>query len=94
MARRPELEAFARKHGLKIGTIADLIRYRLETEKTVERVHEAEVETEIGPFRLVVYRDLPAARPALRAGARHRRRRRAGAHPRARAQHACPTSCI
>ncbi|MBU6248101.1 MAG: 3,4-dihydroxy-2-butanone-4-phosphate synthase [Xanthomonadaceae bacterium] len=57
MARRPELEVFAKKHGLKIGTIADLIRYRLETEKTVERVHEEEVQTEFGPFRLVAYRD-------------------------------------
>ena len=58
MARRPELEAFARKHGLKIGSIADLIRYRLETEKTVERVYEADVETEAGPFRLSAWRDL------------------------------------
>ncbi len=58
MARRPELEAFAKKHGLKIGTIADLIRYRMQTEKTVERVHEAEVETEFGPFRLLAWRDL------------------------------------
>ncbi|GAB3031272.1 MULTISPECIES: 3,4-dihydroxy-2-butanone-4-phosphate synthase [Oleiagrimonas] len=58
MARRPELEAFAKKHGLKIGTIADLISYRMETEKTVERVHESEVETEAGTFRLVAYRDL------------------------------------
>jgi len=57
MARRPELEVFAQKHGLKIGSIADLIRYRLETEKTVERVHEEEVQTEFGPFRLVAYRD-------------------------------------
>jgi 3,4-dihydroxy 2-butanone 4-phosphate synthase/GTP cyclohydrolase II len=57
MARRPELEAFARRHGLKIGTIADLIRYRLETEKTIQRVHEEDVETEFGPFRLVAYRD-------------------------------------
>jgi 3,4-dihydroxy 2-butanone 4-phosphate synthase/GTP cyclohydrolase II len=57
MARRPELEIFAAKHGLKIGTIADLIRYRLETEKTVERVFEEDVETEFGPFRLVAYRD-------------------------------------
>ncbi|WP_049620526.1 3,4-dihydroxy-2-butanone-4-phosphate synthase [Frateuria defendens] len=57
MARRPELEAFATKHGLKIGTIADLIRYRLETEKTVQRVHEEDVDTEFGPFRLVAYRD-------------------------------------
>jgi 3,4-dihydroxy 2-butanone 4-phosphate synthase/GTP cyclohydrolase II len=60
MARRPELEQFAAKHGLKIGTIADLIRYRLETEKTVERVHEAAVDTEFGRFRLVAYRDLLA----------------------------------
>jgi len=57
MARRPELEAFAAKHGLKIGTIADLIRYRLETEKTVERVHQEDVQTEFGPFRLIAYRD-------------------------------------
>jgi len=58
MARRPELEAFARRHGLRIGTIADLVRYRLETEQTVMRVHEAEVATEFGPFRLIVYRDV------------------------------------
>jgi 3,4-dihydroxy 2-butanone 4-phosphate synthase/GTP cyclohydrolase II len=57
MARRPELELFAQKHGLKIGTIADLIRYRLETEKTIQRVHEEDVETEFGPFRLVAWRD-------------------------------------
>jgi 3,4-dihydroxy 2-butanone 4-phosphate synthase/GTP cyclohydrolase II len=57
MARRPELEAFAARHGLNIGTIADLIRYRLETEKTVERVHECEVDTPFGRFRLVAYRD-------------------------------------
>jgi len=60
MARRPELEAFAAKHGLRIGTIADLIRYRLETEKTIERVHEGEVDTEFGPFRIVAWRDLLA----------------------------------
>ncbi len=58
MARRPELEAFARRHGLKIGTIADLIRYRLETEKTVQRVLAEDVETEFGSFHLVAYRDL------------------------------------
>lgn len=62
MARRPELELFAAKHGLKIGTIADLIRYRLETEKTVERVFEEDVETEFGAFHLVAYRD------AIRSG--------------------------
>lgn len=57
MARRPELERFAARHGLKIGTIADLIRYRLATEKTVERLRDVAVETEFGTFRLVVYRD-------------------------------------
>jgi 3,4-dihydroxy 2-butanone 4-phosphate synthase / GTP cyclohydrolase II len=57
MARRPQLEAFAREHGLKIGTIADLIHHRLQTEHTVERVDERDVDTEHGSFRLVTYRD-------------------------------------
>lgn len=57
MARRPELERFAAQHGLKIGTIADLIRHRLRNERTVVRVFEREVDTEFGPFRLVGYRD-------------------------------------
>lgn len=57
MARRPELEAFAEEHGLKLGTIADLIRYRLENERTVELVSRHEVETEHGPFTLHTYRD-------------------------------------
>ncbi len=53
MARRPELEVFAREHGLKMGSIADLIAYRLATEKTVERVDERDIDTEFGPFKLV-----------------------------------------
>jgi 3,4-dihydroxy 2-butanone 4-phosphate synthase / GTP cyclohydrolase II len=57
MARRPELEAFAREHGLKIGTIADLIRYRLEKERSVERIAEREIATDFGPFRLYCYED-------------------------------------
>ena len=57
MARRPQLEVFAREHGLKIGSIADLIAYRLATEHTVERVDEREVDTEFGLFKLVTYRD-------------------------------------
>ena len=57
MARRPELEAFAREHGLKIGSIEDLIRYRLATEHTVERVDSRVIETEHGPFQLNTYRD-------------------------------------
>ncbi len=57
MARRPQLEEFAAKHGLKIGTIADLIRYRLENEHQVVCVSEHEIETEWGPFKLLAYRD-------------------------------------
>ena len=57
MARRPDLEVFAKRHGLRIGTIADLIRHRLQTEQTVQRVHEEDVATEFGAFRLIVYRD-------------------------------------
>ncbi|MFA7619355.1 MAG: bifunctional 3,4-dihydroxy-2-butanone-4-phosphate synthase/GTP cyclohydrolase II [Thiohalomonadaceae bacterium] len=58
MARRPDLEIFAAKHGLKIGTIADLIEYRLRNEPTVERIAECNMPTEHGDFRLVAYRDL------------------------------------
>src|SRR6201985_831052 len=52
MARRPDLERFAKTHGLKIGTIADLIRYRLKNERSVERIYEETVETEYGGFQL------------------------------------------
>jgi len=58
MARRPELEEFAREHGLKIGTIADLIHYRMETEKSVEHVSTHDVVTDFGRFTLHTYRDL------------------------------------
>jgi 3,4-dihydroxy 2-butanone 4-phosphate synthase/GTP cyclohydrolase II len=58
MARRPDLEIFAAEHGLKIGTIADLIEYRLRNEPTVERVAECNMPTEHGDFRLVAYRDV------------------------------------
>ncbi|EWC40632.1 bifunctional 3,4-dihydroxy-2-butanone-4-phosphate synthase/GTP cyclohydrolase II [Pseudomonas stutzeri] len=57
MARRPELELFAEQHGLKIGTIADLIHYRMIHERTVERVSEQPLDTELGQFKLVTYRD-------------------------------------
>ena len=57
MARRPDLEKFAQQHGLKIGAIADLIRYRRENEKTVERVAECDFPSEYGKFRLVAYQD-------------------------------------
>jgi 3,4-dihydroxy 2-butanone 4-phosphate synthase/GTP cyclohydrolase II len=57
MARRAQLEKFAREHGLKIGTIAGLIRYRMENEKSVDHVSTHEVETDFGPFTLHTYRD-------------------------------------
>jgi 3,4-dihydroxy 2-butanone 4-phosphate synthase/GTP cyclohydrolase II len=57
MARRPDLERYAREHGLKIGTIADLIRYRLHNERSVERIAERAVETAFGVFQLHVYED-------------------------------------
>jgi 3,4-dihydroxy 2-butanone 4-phosphate synthase / GTP cyclohydrolase II len=57
MARRPDLETFAKHHDLKIGTIADLIRYRLEKERSVERISEQSIETEFGPFQMCCYED-------------------------------------
>jgi 3,4-dihydroxy 2-butanone 4-phosphate synthase/GTP cyclohydrolase II len=57
MARRPQLEAFARHHGLRMGTISDLIRYRLSKERTVERIADRTVQTEFGEFRLYCYED-------------------------------------
>jgi 3,4-dihydroxy 2-butanone 4-phosphate synthase / GTP cyclohydrolase II len=57
MARRPDLELFAKTHDLKIGTIADLIRYRLKNERSVERIFEDTVETEYGGFKLSCYED-------------------------------------
>jgi 3,4-dihydroxy 2-butanone 4-phosphate synthase/GTP cyclohydrolase II len=57
MARRPDLERFARHHGLKLGTIADLIRYRLDKERSVECISEQTVQTEFGPFKMYCYED-------------------------------------
>ena len=57
MARRADLHAFARLHGLRIGTIADLIEYRLLNEKTVDRIGTAPIATEAGEFTLHHFRD-------------------------------------
>jgi 3,4-dihydroxy 2-butanone 4-phosphate synthase/GTP cyclohydrolase II len=57
MARRPQLETFAKLHGLRMGTIRDLIRYRLRTERSVERITERRVQTEFGDFQLHLYED-------------------------------------
>jgi 3,4-dihydroxy 2-butanone 4-phosphate synthase/GTP cyclohydrolase II len=58
MARRPELERFAEKHGLPIGTIADLIAYRSLHEQSIEAATRKTVDTEHGNFELHVFRDL------------------------------------
>ncbi len=57
MARRPELMRFARSHGLKIGTVADLISHRMRHEKTVEMVADCPLPTAFGDFRLMAYHD-------------------------------------
>jgi 3,4-dihydroxy 2-butanone 4-phosphate synthase/GTP cyclohydrolase II len=58
MARLPELEAFAERHGLPLVTIADLIRYRRHHEKLVKRIAEASLPTEFGVFQAFVYENV------------------------------------
>ncbi|MET3820826.1 3,4-dihydroxy 2-butanone 4-phosphate synthase/GTP cyclohydrolase II [Burkholderia sp. PvR073] len=65
MARLPELKVFAARHGLKIGTIADLIHYRREHESLVERVGERPLHTPWGRFRAIEYRDTVHGAPHL-----------------------------
>ncbi len=58
MARKPDLEKFAQEHELKIGTIMDLIHYRIAHEKTIERTHQYSMKTEHGDFDVYCYKDL------------------------------------
>jgi len=60
MARLPDLLEFAQQHRLKIGTIADLIHYRSQTETLIERVAERIIQTGYGEFRLIAYLDRTA----------------------------------
>lgn len=57
MARRPELEVFARKHGLKFITVADIVAYRLQRERLVRREAEAVIPTTHGDWRIIAYRN-------------------------------------
>jgi 3,4-dihydroxy 2-butanone 4-phosphate synthase/GTP cyclohydrolase II len=57
MARRDDLVQFAKRHNLKIGTIAELIHYRLANEETVEAIAEMPIETPYGPFRMICFED-------------------------------------
>jgi 3,4-dihydroxy 2-butanone 4-phosphate synthase/GTP cyclohydrolase II len=58
MARLPELEIFAEKHDLKIISVADLVRYRIQKEKLVRRVVETDLPTDFGTFRAVLYENI------------------------------------
>lgn len=55
MARVPDLERFAKEHDIKLITVADLIRYRLQTERLVKRVSEARLPTDFGEFRIAAF---------------------------------------
>lgn len=55
MARLPQLTEFARKHGLRMGTIEHLIEYRRKEEKLIERIEEIDMPTDFGSFKLVMY---------------------------------------
>ncbi len=57
MARLPQLAAYARRHGLRLISIADLIRYRLDTERFVRRQAEARLPSAFGAFRAIGYRN-------------------------------------
>lgn len=61
MARRADLEVFAAEHGLKIGTIADLIHYRMTNEQTVELIDSLEFDSEFGQFTLHRFQEYGAS---------------------------------
>ena len=65
MARRDDLEVFAKEHNLKIGTIADLINYRIANEQTIEEVEVRPFETEYGTFTLHRFREFGATETHL-----------------------------
>ncbi len=65
MARRPDLERFAEEHGLRIGTIADLIHYRMVHEQTVRLLAESSLETAYGSFRALRFADVASGQQHL-----------------------------
>ena len=58
MARRPELEVFAREHDLRFITVTQLVAFRLQKERLVQRIAEADLPTSLGDFRVIGYRSL------------------------------------
>jgi len=63
MARRADLEALCQRHGLKMASVADVIEYRLERDKLVERIDTMPIENELGRFTLIAYRSEVDALP-------------------------------
>jgi 3,4-dihydroxy 2-butanone 4-phosphate synthase/GTP cyclohydrolase II len=55
MARRPQLEVFAKQHGLKFITVAQIVSYRLANERLVKRIAEAAMPTPFGEFRVIAF---------------------------------------
>ncbi len=60
MARLPDLQLFAAEHGLKIGTIADLIEHRSRTESLVEKIGSHSMQTQYGEFTAIAFKDKPS----------------------------------
>jgi len=65
MARLPDLVRFCRQHGLKMGTIADLVEYRMKREKLIERIEQVPLPTRYGDFTLIAYKSLVDPQPHL-----------------------------
>jgi len=65
MARRDDLEAYCRKHQLKMCSVADVIRYRLRSERMIKREVEVDLPTELGTFRLIAFSSVVDSQPHL-----------------------------
>jgi 3,4-dihydroxy 2-butanone 4-phosphate synthase/GTP cyclohydrolase II len=65
MARRPDLETFCTEHGLKMCSVADIIRYRLRRERLIERAVEIPIQLTAGEFKLIAYTSLVDPEPHL-----------------------------
>ena len=83
MARVPQLAKFAKKHGLLMITIADLIKYRIRTESLVKRVASAKLPTEYGDFQIHVFENQIDKQTHIALVLRRHRRRQGRAGPRA-----------
>jgi 3,4-dihydroxy 2-butanone 4-phosphate synthase/GTP cyclohydrolase II len=65
MARRSDLEKFCSRHSLKMCSVADVVRYRLRSERLIDRAVEIDLPTEAGPFHLIAYKSVVDPEPHL-----------------------------